>query len=126
MYVLSVIAVVAFVFGSTSFRLKALSSVHNSRLAESILWLVASASVALGAFVSGLGWVTAISAMFALTTGVSIFASDEVRLRLLIFVRHLFVSLITFMIFVIPYDQARETFDLGLRRTSWVSPFEFS
>ena len=120
---LCLIAVVAFVFGSTSFRLKALSSVHNSRLAESILWLVASASVALGAFVSGLGWVTAISAMFALTTGVSIFASDEVRLRLLIFVRHLFVSLITFMIFVIPYDQARETFDLGLRRTSWVSPF---
>ena len=27
------------------------------------------------------------------------------------------------MIFVIPYDEARETFDLSLRRTSWVSPF---
>ena len=72
---------------------------------------------------SGLGWVAAIFAIFALTTGVSIFASVELRLRLLIFVRHLIVSLLTFMIFVIPYDEARETFDLSLRRTSWVSPF---
>ncbi len=119
---LCLIAVIAFVFGSASFQVKALSSVHNSRLSESILWLAASASVALGAFVSGLVWVTAISAIFALPTGLSLFTSNELRLRLLIFVRHLFISLLTFMIFVIPYDEARETFDLGLRRTSWVSP----
>ena len=120
---LCLVAVIAFVFGSTIFKVKGLSSTYNNRLSESILWFVASASVALGAFVSGLGWVAAIFAIFALTTGVSIFASAELRLRLLIFVRHLIVSLLTFMIFVIPYDEARETFDLSLRRTSWVSPF---
>ena len=120
---LCLIALIAFVFGSASFQVKVIFSVHNSHLGESILWLVASLSVALGAFGSGLGWVTAISTIFALTTGVSIFASDEFRLRSLIFVRHLFVFLLTFLIIVIPYDDARETFDLGLRRTSWVSPF---
>ena len=74
MQTLCLVAVIAFVFGSTTFKVKGLSSTHNNRHSVSILWLVASASVALGAFVSGLGWVAAIFAIFALTTGVSIFA----------------------------------------------------
>ena len=44
---LCLVAVIAFVFGSTIFKVKG-SLLYNNRLSESILWLVASASVALG------------------------------------------------------------------------------
>jgi YYY domain-containing protein len=120
---LCLIALVALSLGGACYRLESFSLISINQKSESALWLVSGLSIALSSFGSRLGSVTVISILVALIAGVSCIVSGEVRLRMLIFVRHLLIAFISFLILTIPYDQARQTFNLGLERTSWVSPF---
>ena len=120
---LCLIVLVALSLGGACYRMDVDSLSLANRKSESILWLVIGSSIALSGFGSRFGLITVISVLVTLIAGVSCVVPGEVRLRMLVFIRHLLIAFISFLILAIPYDQARQTFDLGLQRTSWVSPF---
>ena len=120
---LFIFALVALSIGAIGYRTGPPSSQSDKQLIECLFWLIAGLSVGFSAIGVGFKWIVALSVLVTLASGIGVFVSYNTQLRILVFIRHLVILNTSYLILLIPYDQARQTFDLSLSRTKWVSPF---
>ncbi|MDP6298973.1 MAG: DUF2298 domain-containing protein [Acidimicrobiales bacterium] len=120
---LALISAICFLYGAAVHNVQSATRSKSSYLGESGAWVMIGLGISLSFFASGGGLVLLFPVFVFFIACAALFSQPSIRFRLLLLLRHLSIAISAHLILVFPFVRNNQTFDLGLHRSRWVSPF---
>lgn len=120
---LVLISIASLLYGISVFKVRSLEDNYPTYFGESGLWIVTGLSLFVSSLISGGGFLSFFALFVVSVACIGTLVSSTRRYRLLILLRHVSLALSIHVIVINPFRTRNQTFDLGLHRSEWVSPF---